>query len=41
MLDGMINFFHLLAMTVWIGEIIYIQYILLPSLSQFDSGRDD
>ena len=41
MLDGMINFFHLLATTMLIGGMIYIRYILLPSLSQFDSGRDD
>ena len=39
MIDGIINFFHLLATTVWIGGMFYMDIILIPSASKIDPGE--
>ena len=33
------NFFHLLATTTWIGGMIYINIVLMPSLSAIDPSQ--
>lgn len=39
MVDGIINFFHLLATAVWIGGMFYMDLILMPSLAKIDPGE--
>lgn len=39
MADSIINFFHLLATAVWIGGMVYIHFVLLPSVSKIDPGE--
>jgi putative copper resistance protein D len=42
MVDSIVNFLHLLATTVWIGGMLFIQMILRPALRQTEpqqSGR--
>ena len=39
MLDGIINFFHLLATVVWIGGMFYMDLILMPSIAKIDPGE--
>lgn len=36
MIDNIINFFHLMATSVWIGGAAYIHFILMPALQQID-----
>ena len=39
MVDGIINFFHLLATVVWIGGMFYMDLILMPSITKIDPGE--
>lgn len=39
MVDGIINFFHLLGTVVWIGGMFYMDLILIPSLAKIDPGE--
>lgn len=39
MADGIINFFHLFATTVWIGGMFYMDIILLPSAAKIDPAE--
>ena len=39
MVDGIINFFHLLATVVWIGGMFFMDLILMPSMAKIDSGE--
>jgi uncharacterized membrane protein len=39
MVDGIINFFHLLATVVWIGGMFYMDLILMPSIAKIDPGE--
>lgn len=36
MTDQIINFFHLLATTIWIGGIMYLHFVLFPALKHID-----
>ncbi len=38
-LNTIINFLHLLATTTWIGGMIYINIVLMPSLSAIDPSQ--
>ena len=39
MVDGIINFFHLLGTVVWIGGMFYMDLILIPSLAKIDPAE--
>ena len=39
MVDGIINFLHLLGTVVWIGGMFYMDLILVPSLAKIDPGE--
>lgn len=39
MANGVINFFHLLATSIWIGGMVYIHFVLLPAVSKIDQGE--
>lgn len=39
MINGIVNFFHLLAAAVWIGGMVYIHFVLLPSVSKIEPGE--
>lgn len=39
MSNQIINFLHLLGTSVWIGGMIYIHFVLLPSVSKIDPGE--
>lgn len=39
MVDEIINFFHLLATTIWIGGMFYMDLILMPSLAKIDPSE--
>lgn len=39
MIHGIVNFFHLLAAAVWIGGMVYIHFVLLPSVSKIEPGE--
>lgn len=39
MVDGIINFFHLLATVVWIGGMFYMDIILMPSIAKIDPAE--
>jgi len=39
MTNQVINFFHLLSTAVWIGGMVYIHFVLLPSVSKIDRGE--
>lgn len=39
MVDGIINFFHLFATTVWIGGMFYMDLILFPSAAKIDPAE--
>ncbi len=39
MAHGVINLFHLLATSIWIGGMVYIHFVLLPAVSKIDQGE--
>ncbi len=39
MVDGIINFLHQLATAIWIGGMIYMDLILMPSAAKIDPGE--